>query len=86
MKIEIGLFGALREYEPGARLELDVPAAGTIADVRAALMQHGRAHWPGFREGLLQRSAFASERAVLREADPVPEDRRLTVLPPVGGG
>ena len=86
MKIEIGLFGAFRQYEPDARITLEVPDAAHVRDVRAALMEHGRAHWPGFREGLLQRSAFASERAVLREDDPVPVDARLTVLPPVGGG
>lgn len=86
MRIEIGLFGAFREHEPEARLELEVPDGARVADVRAALLAHGRAHWPGFREGLLQRSAFASERAVLRENDPVPQSGRLTVLPPVGGG
>ncbi len=86
MRIEIGLFGAFRAHEPDARVELEVPDGACIADVRAALLAYGREHWSGFREGLLQRSAFASERAVLRETDPVPEDARLTVLPPVGGG
>ncbi len=86
MKLEIGLFGAFRDFEPGAKLMLEVPEAAVVRDVRQALLVHARAHWPGFREGLLQRSAFASASRVLREDEPVAADTPLMVLPPVGGG
>ena len=46
----------------------------------------GRAHWLGFREGLLMRSAFASQTCVLGEQEPLPESGPVVVLPPVGGG
>lgn len=86
MKVEVSLFGAFRDYEPDARVTLDVPAGAHVADLRDALSAHGRAHWAGFKDGLLQRSAFASESCILRDHEPLPEDGRIVVLPPVGGG
>ena len=86
MKLEISLFGAFREFEPGAKVTLDVSDTAAVSDVRQALLAHARTHWPGFREGLLQRSAFASATSVLREDEAVPVGTTLTVLPPVGGG
>lgn len=86
MKVEVSLFGAFREHVPGALVVLEVPAPARVADLRSALAAHGRAHWPGFKDGLLQRSAFASEACVLRDHEPVPEGARIVVLPPVGGG
>lgn len=86
MKIEIRLFGAFRDYEPTALVHLDVAADARVADVRAALDAHGRAHWPGFQPALLQRSALASDEAVLRDHEAIPSDGRMAVLPPVSGG
>lgn len=86
MKLEIALFGALREFEPTAKVSLDVHEHATVADVRAALGAHAQAHWPGCRPGLLQRSAFASPNRILRESDAIEAGVMLTVLPPVGGG
>lgn len=85
MTIELSLFGAFRQYEPAARIRLDIDG-GTVADVRAALERHAAAHWPELRPGLLQASAFASESRVLRDGEPVPEDGRMAILPPVSGG
>jgi molybdopterin synthase sulfur carrier subunit len=86
MKLDIALFGAFREFEAQARVQVEVPDDATVAEVRAALLAHGQAHWPGFRAGLLQRSAFASPSRVLRESDAIEAGVMLTVLPPVGGG
>lgn len=86
MKIEVSLFGAFRDLHPPARLELDLPEASRVGDLRAALSAYGHAHWPAFRPALLASSAFASERAVLREGDALPDDGRVAVLPPVSGG
>ena len=54
--------------------------------LRQALEQYGNTHWQGFSPALLRRSAFASETTVLREADPLPADARMAVLPPVSKG
>jgi sulfur-carrier protein len=86
MKIELRLFGAFRDYDPSALVHLEVADDARVADVRAALDAHGRAHWAGFRPALLQRSALASEDAVLRDHETVPHDGRMAVLPPVSGG
>lgn len=86
MKVEVSLFGAFRECEPSALLVLDLPGAAKVSDLRLALQAHAQAHWPNCRPGLLQYSAFASEARVLREHEPLPEDGRMAVLPPVSGG
>lgn len=86
MKIEVRLFGAFREYVPDALVQLEVADGASVGDVRAALERHGCAHWPGFQPALLQRSALASDSSVLRDAEPLPADGRMAVLPPVSGG
>ncbi|MGP1665177.1 MAG: MoaD/ThiS family protein [Rhodanobacter sp.] len=86
MKVEVSLFGAFRDYEPGALVVLDIPSGACVADLRSALVEHGRTHWVGFKEGLLQRSAFASDACVLRNHEALPDGERIVVLPPVGGG
>lgn len=85
MRIDIQLFGALREVEPSGRLGIDADAA-TVGELRAAVQAHADAHWPPPARALLPRSAFASERSVLREGDPLPADGRMALLPPVSGG
>lgn len=86
MKVEVSLFGAFRDYTTTSLVVLEVPVQPRVADLRRALSAHGRAHWPGFKEGLLQRSAFATESSVLRDHEPIPPGARIVVLPPVGGG
>jgi len=86
MKIEVRLFGAFRDYDPAALVQLELPDDARVADVRAALEAHGRAHWPGFQPELLRRSALASDTAVLRDHETLPRDGRMAVLPPVSGG
>lgn len=85
MRFEIQLFGALREAEPSARLVLDADATN-IAALRAAVADTVATRWPQPAIALLPHSAFASERSVLRDADAVPADGRLALLPPVSGG
>lgn len=85
MKVEVSLFGVFRDYEPTAQVTLELPDGARVSDLRSALSSHGRTHWPGFKDGLLQRSAFASESCILRDAEDLPEDGRM-LLPPVCGG
>jgi molybdopterin synthase sulfur carrier subunit len=85
MEVEIQLFGALREAEPGSRLRLDVQGS-RVADLRDAVRAHASATWPASLRSLVERSAFASERSVLRDADALPVDGALALLPPVSGG
>jgi molybdopterin synthase sulfur carrier subunit len=82
--ITIDLFGALREAESAARLQLDSDAQ-TIAALRADV-EARVAHWPANARALLPRCAFASTTTVLRDGDALPADGRLALLPPVSGG
>lgn len=86
MRVQVSLFGVFRSFDPGAQVVLDVPDGARVTELRQALEQYGNAHWPGFNPALLRRSAFASETNVLREADALPADGRMAVLPPVSGG
>lgn len=86
MKVQVSLFGAFRSFDPGALVELDLPEGARVADLRQALEEYGAAYWQGFAPALLRRSAFASETTVLRDADALPSDGRMAVLPPVSGG
>lgn len=86
MKVLLNLFGAFRDLQPEAQLQLEVPDGACVADLRRAVAEHAQRHWPDFRPGLLARSAFASEAAVLRDGEALPADGRMAVLPPVSGG
>lgn len=86
MKVHIELFGALREADARGHVELDVPAQATIAMLREALQAYLAEHAPHVRGTLVQRSAFASDEAILQNDHTVPDNGRLAVLPPVSGG
>ncbi len=86
MRIELQLYGAFRDFTGGDSLALELPEDTRVADLRNQLQAHGEAHWPEFAQALLRRSVFASEIAVLRDFENVPQDGRIAVLPPVSGG
>ncbi len=86
MKIELGLFGAFRDFDQTSRIDLELADGARISDLRKAVQAYGEQHWPEFRPGLLSRSAFASEEAVLRDGEAVPASGRMVLLPPVSGG
>ena len=85
MDIELELFGVLRNLEPDDRMRLSVTGE-RVADLRAALVEHARAHWPRGSETLLLRCAYATGSAVVRDHNALPPDGRMAVLPPVSGG
>ncbi len=86
MRVALSLFGAFREFDSSAVVVLELADDARVADLRAALHSYGEAHWSGFKPGLLARSAFASETAVLRDGEAIPADGKMAVLPPVSGG
>ena len=86
MKLQVRLFGPFRDFQPQPVLELDLADGANVAAARAALAAHAAAHWPECPPGLLRSTAFASEHALLRDGDALPEDGRIAVIPPVNGG
>ena len=85
LDIELELFGALRGLEAGDRLTLVVHGEH-VADLRAALQVHAGAHWPSASAGMLASCAFATSSEILRDAQALPADGQMAVLPPVSGG
>ncbi len=86
MKITIALFGKFREFQAESTLTLDCVDVKTIADVRSAFDHYASQHWPNYRSGLLEISAFASDTQLLHNSSAIPDDHRLAILPPVSGG
>lgn len=82
MTIELLLFGAFRDWFGAPSLEIEIADGARIADLRRLL----QAQWSAREAGLLAASAFASETTVLRDADPLPADAPIALLPPVSGG
>lgn len=85
MEIELELFGALRGLEAGDRLALAVNGEH-VADLRAALQAHASTHWPDAIASMLGSCAFATSSEILRDAQPLPANGQMAVLPPVSGG
>jgi len=86
MRIELRLFGAFRELDSSAQINLEIADGARVSELRKAVLAYGEQHWPEFRAGLLLRSAFASEVAILRDGDLVPVQGQMVLLPPVSGG
>lgn len=86
MKIELDLFGTFRDFETVSRIVVEIADGARVSELRTAVQVYGEQHWPGFHCGLLSRSAFASEAAILRDGESVPSSGRMSLLPPVSGG
>ena len=84
--LQVALFGALRQFSSEASIPLQCPPQATVGEVRQAILAYAQAHWPASALALIAVSAFASEQAVLREDQGIPENSQLALLPPVSGG
>jgi len=95
--VTLQLFGAFSELDttagagaaagPEGRAGIQINVEGdTVADLRQALRVLLPARWPAFAAGLLDYSAFADSQRILRDPEPLPEDGRVAILPPVSGG
>jgi molybdopterin synthase sulfur carrier subunit len=86
MQIQLDLYGACRELHSQPSLALELPESSLVGALRAALPPHFNRADPARAAALVASSAFASDSALLRDADPIPADGRLAILPPVSGG
>ncbi len=84
MKIEIELFGGLRDLSPNGRVFIDHPGLGAL-QVQALRLQVKKL-FPNHMN-LIESSALANEeRVLLLEECLDGESHRLALLPPVNGG
>jgi molybdopterin synthase sulfur carrier subunit len=86
MTITLGLFGIYRDFDASGQIKLEVDDNAAVVDVRRALLAYAQANWPQFPGSLAAKSAFASQTSLLRDADSLPSDGLMAVLPPVSGG
>ena len=82
-ELRVKLFGAFRQFHREPVLTLEVPPDTTVATLRDRVAV---AFDDADAGRLLKASAFATDRRVLDEDEPVPGDEELALLPPVCGG
>ena len=83
-EIRIKLFGGFRQLRSESTLVVDLESASTVADLRSRIARVFRDDENAL--GLLKASAFATDSRVLDDAESVPGDAELALLPPVCGG
>ena len=81
MRINVKLFAAAREIAGSDSMEIDLPAAATVADLREALMEL----LPSARE-LLSRSMFSMNCEYVGNESRLRADMEVACIPPVSGG
>ena len=86
-EMTLKLFGALRQYGNHASINLSIPKACSVSDLRKYLGEHLQKTHPEFKdEALLKECAFATSERVLEGNEMIPQVSFIAVLPPVCGG
>jgi MoaE-MoaD fusion protein len=81
VQVEVRMFGGLTERAGGNRVEVELPASATVADLRRALADQHEALAP-----LLPRVKVAVDLEVADDEVAVTPSSELALLPPVAGG
>lgn len=81
MTVQVRLFAAARQLAQCELLELDLPPAATVAELRAALGRRVPA-----LEQLLPHVLFAVNAEYASDQTRIPEAAELACIPPVSGG
>lgn len=85
--LHVSLYGAFRPYSDGSPLALSMPKGASLTDIRKQIGMTLQAKFPSFAQhGLIDESALADEKEILREDYTVTRDANLALLPPVCGG
>lgn len=80
----VRLFGAFRQFGEDSEINLPVPPAARVTDLRQAMQKHFGDNDNAL--ALLEASAFATDQAILKEDDQLPSGEPLSIIPPVCGG
>ncbi|MEX1096923.1 MAG: MoaD/ThiS family protein [Planctomycetales bacterium] len=81
MKLAVRLFARARDLAEAERVEIDVPEAAHIGDVRAALGER----YPALRP-IGPNLLFAIDHEYAADSQPVPPAAEIACFPPVSGG
>lgn len=80
MKIKILAFGITRDILGGSTVEMQIPTAANVADLRAALY----AEYPALQK--LNNLAIALNTEYASEEQTITERDEVVLIPPVSGG
>ena len=89
MKIKIELFGAARDFSEEDHLELTISDNITIKEVRNNLMNYIQNKYPDNSNyiEIIKNSAFANDQDVIVQDNyKLSTEKKLCIIPPVGGG
>jgi molybdopterin converting factor small subunit len=81
MKVRVRLFAVAKELAGHETLNLDVPVAAKLSDVRKAIEKQ----FPALRS-VLRHALWAVDAAYADDETSVDEDSDVAVIPPVSGG
>ena len=81
MRCRVKLFARARDLAGADEVSVALPDGATVADLRRALASA----YPALG-GLLARSALAIANEFANDAQPVPPEAEVALLPPVSGG
>jgi len=81
MKATIKLFAGARELAGQEQIELELPTAATVAQLRAALLAASPALAP-----LLPHALFAINTHYATDETSIPDGAEIACIPPVSGG
>lgn len=81
MKVEVLLFAAAKDVFGTAKLELDLPANATVADLKRELIQRK----PEASQAL-SRCAFSIDQQYANSDSIILANQEIAVIPPVSGG
>jgi sulfur-carrier protein len=81
VRVTIKLFALARQAAEAEQVEVELPAAATVGDLRRALA----AQHPAL-EPLLRHVLFAVDTEYASDATPLAADSEVACIPPVSGG
>ena len=80
--ITVVFFANFKEVTGIKKLELEMPAGATVGDVKQELLQR----FPRLRTHFHKMTTVINKHTVVLDADPLPENAELILMPPLGGG
>jgi molybdopterin converting factor small subunit len=80
--ISVVFLANFREVTGIKQLELEMPTDAIVGDVKQKLLKL----YPRLRTHFANMSTVVNKHTVILDADPLPENAELMLMPPLGGG
>ena len=89
MKIKLELFGASRDFSDKGHLELEVQDKASVDDLRNEIIKYLGKNFKGNESFIkvVKSSAFCTENnEIISDNYKITKDRKIGIIPPIGGG